>query len=122
MNKKSKIVDNKILTKVIDRIQCQLMDLGNITYDIERELSSTTIPGEDASLLDRFFSFLFGMKAPNESLRIILYSRDDASKCVWTKVDMDAVLKLTSKDGAFAEKEFVNPMALRLRRAFEALK
>lgn len=121
-NKKSKKVSNMLLTKVIEAIQYRLIDLGDVTYDIERELSSTAILGKDASLLDKFFSSFFGRKAPNERLRIILYSRNDANKCAWTSISMDFIVRLASKDIEFVTKEFIEPTALKLRRAFEALK
>lgn len=119
-NKKSKIVDNKILTKVIDRIQCKLMDLGDVTYDIKREISPTEAPASDG-FFDKILKFFFG-GSTEEHLTVILYSRDNCQKCVWTSVEMDAVVIATSKDGAFADQELIDPIVRRLRRAFEALK
>lgn len=121
-NKKSKIVDNKILTKVIDRIQCKLMDLGDVTYDIKRELSPTEAYSEDGGFFDWFFGWFFRGKPVEEHLTVILYSRDNCQKCVWTSIDMNAVLRATSKDGAFADQELVDPLVRKLRVAFEALK
>jgi len=118
LNNKSKIVDNKILTKVIDRIQCKLMDLGDVTYLIKRLPSSTPEP---EGFIDKIFAYFFS-KPTEEQLSIMLYSRDDVKKCVWTSIDMNVVLKATSKDGAFADQELIDPMVRRLRLAFEALK
>ena len=117
-NKKSKIVDNKILTKVIDRIQCKLMDLGDVTYDIKRLPSSTP---DSEGFIDKILDYFFS-EPKEEQLSILLYDRNNCQRCVWTSVDMNAVLKATSKDGAFADQELIDPMVRRLRLAFEALK
>lgn len=117
-NKKSKIVGDKILTKVIDGIQCKLMDLGDVTYDIKRELRPTEAYSKDGG----FFEWFFHEKPAEEHLIVILYDRDNCKTCVWTSIDMDVVARLASNDIKFAVKEFVDPTALKLRTAFEALK
>lgn len=101
-NKKSKIVGDKLLTKVIELIQVRLMDLGDVTYDIKRELSPTV--------------------AYEEHLIVILYDRNNFQNCVWTSIDMDVVLRLASNDNEFIVKELIDPTILKLRHAFEALK
>lgn len=121
-NKKSKIVGDKILTKVIDGIQCKLMDQGDVTYDIKRELSPTEAYSKDGSFFEWFFGWFFRSKPAEEHLIVILYDRDNCQKCVWTSIDMDAVERLASNDIEFALKEFIDPTVLKLRLAFEALK
>ena len=119
---KSKIISNKILTKVIDRIQCKLKDLGDVTYDIRRMPSSTPeLEGFFGKILN-FFNSFFISKSAQEVLTVILYDRNNCQKCVWTSVEMDAVLRATSKDGAFADQELIDPLVRKLRVAFEALK
>lgn len=117
-NKKSKIVGSKLLTKVTDLIQVRLMDLGDVTYDIKRELRPTEAYSKDGG----FFEWFFRQEPAEEHLIIILYDRDNCQKCVWTSIDMDVVARLASNDIEFAVKEFVDPTALKLRHAFEALK
>lgn len=121
-NKKSKIVGDKILTKVINGIQCKLMDLGDVTYDIKRELRPTEAYSKDGGFFGLFFGWFFHEKPAEEHLIVILYDRDNCQKCVWTSIDMDAVLRLASNDIEFVVKEFIDPTALKLRREFEALK
>lgn len=116
-NKKSKIVGNKLLSKVIDRIQCKLEDLGNVTYDINSLPRSMPEP---IGFFNTILYFFFG-EFVEERLTIILYGRDDNKKCVSTQVDMDAVLRATSKDGVFADEELIDPIVIKLRRAFESL-
>lgn len=121
-NKKSKIVGSKLLTKVIDLIQVRLMDLGDVTYDIKRELSPTEAYSKDGGFLDAFFEWFFHSKPTQEYLTVILYDRNNCQKCVWTSINMDVVLRLASNDNEFVVKEFIDPTVLKLRHAFEALK
>lgn len=103
--KKSKIVGSNILNKVISEFQCELMDLGDVVYEIGERPFSPECKPEDL-----------------EMLCIYLYGKDHEKECVWTAVEMPVVQRLTSKGIEFAEKEFIAPMALKLRREFEALK
>lgn len=122
-NKKSKIVGSKLLTKVIDLIQVRLMDLGDVTYDIKRELSPTEAYSIDNGFFDAFFKWFFRKKLAQEHLIVILYDRNNCQNCVWTSIDMDVVLRLASNDdNEFVVKEFIDPTVLKLRHAFEALK
>lgn len=115
--KKSKKISNKLLSKVIDRIQDQLLDLGNVTYNIRRLPLSTQ---ETDKLYDKIYSFLFA-KPYTEVLDIILYSRSDMNKAVNISISIDAILRATSKDGNFADKELIEPTVYNLRYTFESL-
>lgn len=117
-NKKSKIVGDILLTKVIERIQCKLEDLGNVTYDINSIPRSTPEP---MGFFDAIFDFFFG-ELDEERLTIILYSREDNKKCVYTQVDMEAVLRASIEDGNYTDKLLINPIVKSLRRAYEDFK